>query len=102
MKVNKKEQGLLVGIVILGFILIGLILFQHLEASEPPQLPQTYCTAESREGEFCPAIYKPVCGWFNTTIQCLHYPCAITASNSCEACHNPSVAYWTEDPCPAP
>src|SRR3989338_1561990 len=58
------------------------------------------CTAESREVEFCTKEYRPVCGWFNESIKCIAYPCAITASNPCEACHNPQVEYWTEGECP--
>lgn len=61
---------------------------------------KNYCTAESREGEFCTKEYRPVCGWFNESIKCVAYPCAITASNPCEACQNKQVDYWTEGECP--
>lgn len=61
---------------------------------------QHACDASDRQGDVCPAIYQPVCGWFNDSqIQCLSYPCAQTYSNSCEACHNSQVAYWTSGAC---
>lgn len=60
-----------------------------------------YCSSDSRNGSVCTAIYKPVCGWFNATkIQCIKFPCAQTFSNSCAACHNTDVSYWTEGECP--
>lgn len=59
-----------------------------------------YCDPQSREGEFCTKVYSPVCGWFNKTIQCIKYPCAQNYGNSCEACHNPGVEYYTSGECP--
>lgn len=65
------------------------------------QLPQTYCTLESRTVDGCTAQYDPVCGWFDSNrVQCMDYPCAITAGNACEACRNPDVEYWTPGICP--
>ncbi len=62
---------------------------------------QNYCTPESRQAEICIQLYKPVCGWFNPEkIQCIRYPCAQTFSNSCFACGNENVLYWTEGECP--
>jgi len=67
---------------------------------ETNESAKTYCTEESRKGEFCTAEYNPVCGWFGENVKCVKYPCAITASNSCVACHNSDVEYWTEGECP--
>ncbi len=62
---------------------------------------KTYCAPEPRETDFCIQIYKPVCGWFDPNkIQCIRYPCAQTFSNSCVACSNNDVLYWTEGECP--
>lgn len=62
---------------------------------------KNFCTPESREAETCKAIYEPVCGWFNPEkIQCIKYPCAQTYSNTCAACMNEDVLYWTEGLCP--
>ncbi|MFH1248930.1 MAG: M23 family metallopeptidase [archaeon] len=58
------------------------------------------CSEESRTADACPAIYSPVCGWFNSTIKCIKYPCAATYSNSCEACRDSKVAYWVGSECP--
>ena len=48
----------------------------------------------------CPKIYSPVCGWFDKTVQCLRYPCAINADNYCLACKNKHVIYYTKGKCP--
>jgi len=61
---------------------------------------KNYCNPKSREGSACIALYKPVCGWFGQNIQCIKYPCASTYGNSCEACHNKDVEFWTEGECP--
>lgn len=58
------------------------------------------CTSESRKADACIEIYKPICGWFNSSINCIKYPCAQTYSNECFACINPSVEYWTDGMCP--
>lgn len=63
---------------------------------------QYACPADSRQEGACIALYQPVCGWFNSSqIQCIRYPCAQTYSNSCFACQNQRVSYWTDGECPA-
>jgi hypothetical protein len=57
------------------------------------------CIAEER-GRECPEVYVATCGWYNQDIQCTTHPCAFTYANSCEACNDEKVAYWTEGPCP--
>lgn len=62
---------------------------------------QVYCTEESRTGDACIELYAPVCGWNNPEkIQCIKYPCAETYSNSCFACLDEKVEYYTEGECP--
>ncbi len=64
-------------------------------------LKQNECTAEQRQGNVCPELYGPVCGWFDPArIQCIRYPCAQEFSNGCFACHDDKVLYWTEGECP--
>ncbi len=64
-------------------------------------LKENYCTSEQRIVDVCIEIYKPVCGWFDSSkIQCIKYPCAQTFSNECLACKDSNVAYWTEGECP--
>ena len=50
-------------------------------------------------GEVCTMKNQPVCGWFKESVQCIKAPCAIDASNPCEACANENVAYWIEGEC---
>ena len=71
-------------------------------SNETSQSNQTtiQCSPEEREGEFCPAIYRPVCGYFNQSVQCIKEPCAQTFPNSCQACQNPSVESYSFGPCP--
>jgi len=57
------------------------------------------CNASQR-GQSCEDGYNPVCAWYNQSIKCVKYPCAGTYANSCEACRDVKVAYWTEGPCP--
>lgn len=60
-----------------------------------------YCSPQSRSGDACIQIYQPVCGWYNSTkVQCIKYPCAENFGNSCVACHNSNVDYWTAGVCP--
>ena len=61
------------------------------------------CTPDSRIGEFCLAVFSPVCGYrpdivctANDPITCNY----VTYSNACEACHDPSVASYTTGECP--
>lgn len=62
---------------------------------------RNFCTQESRNAEACTTIYSPVCGWFDPEkIQCIRYPCAQIFSNSCLACIDKQVLYWTSGECP--
>jgi hypothetical protein len=60
----------------------------------------TYCSDESKMVDACIEIYQPVCGWSGPEIQCLKYPCASIYSNSCFACMDENVEYYTEGDCP--
>lgn len=72
-----------------------------LKKSSDSSKEKHFCTPENRETDVCIQLYQPVCGWFNPEkIQCIKYPCANTYSNSCFACTNPDVLYWTEGECP--
>ena len=64
-------------------------------------MEQHYCAPEEKKAEVCIDIYDPVCGWFDPVqIQCIRYPCAQTFSNSCIACADNKVLYWTKGECP--
>lgn len=61
---------------------------------------KTFCTTESRNAQFCTANYKPVCGWFTSSVKCIKYPCAKSFSNKCFACMDNSVNFTTNGECP--
>lgn len=67
---------------------------------ECPEFEKTFCKPEQRGSVACTMEYRPVCGWFDESIQCIKYPCAATYSNPCMACSDEIVAYWTEGECP--
>lgn len=94
----------LIYLIILLFTTSVIILIVNLypfSQKESMKEKKNFCTPESRQENACIEIYKPVCGWFNPEkIQCIKYPCANTYSNSCFACHNEEVSYWTEGQCP--
>ncbi len=72
--------------------------FEIIESNE-----KTFCSLESRNTEACIEIYDPVCGWSDPEkIQCFTYPCASTFSNSCFACKDETVLFWTQGECPGP
>jgi|TARA_Y100000034_G_scaffold110100_1_gene141955 hypothetical protein len=62
---------------------------------------KVYCTPEQREMSGCNRRLDPVCGWSDPAkIQCVKWPCATTYGNSCEACRDEMVLYYTEGECP--
>jgi len=62
-------------------------------------LEKNFCPEERGSG-ICIEIYQPVCGWNGEGVNCFAFPCASTYSNSCFACADENVAYWTEGECP--
>ena len=73
---------------------------QSLPQQPNPEPEKNSCPQSSRGAQICMELYAPVCGWFNSKIECLKYPCAQTFSNSCFACGNNNVDYWTNGECP--
>jgi hypothetical protein len=62
---------------------------------------KVYCTPQDREGDACIMIYDPVCGWSDPAkVQCIKFPCAQTYGNSCQACQDETVLYYTPGVCP--
>jgi len=60
---------------------------------------ETLCLDQDREGDLCPAVVDPVCG-YNTEILCTLVPCNhITYSNPCEACRDTGVVSYTPGAC---
>ena len=52
------------------------------------EIIEHFCLNENL-GEFCMTLYDPVCG----------YPLKETFSNSCFACQNKEMVYWTQGEC---
>ena len=63
---------------------------------EPVVDAKHFCTPEQRNADACIEIYQPVCG-FSSSDENIK-----TFSNSCFACIDENVAYWTEGECPSP
>ena len=59
-----------------------------------------YCTKRNCA---CPFIYKPVCATLNYVINCIQPPCPyynyVSKANSCDACCDPEVWYYTKGKC---
>jgi|ETNmetMinimDraft_2_1059921.scaffolds.fasta_scaffold02863_2 hypothetical protein len=71
------------------------------EREKVPDEGKVYCTPEQRGVSGCNRRLDPVCGWSDPAkIQCVRWPCATTYGNSCEACRDEMVLYYTEDECP--
>jgi len=77
--------------------------FQETPESESDVIVgETQCTAESRKGEFCPAIYQPVCGYRPDSV-CTNSSCEyMTYSSPCDACHDPQVVSFSKGECSNP
>ncbi len=103
---NGKHLFLALLIVLGAFAYYSYVAVDTNEANETKDsigLPDgaIRCSPESRNAEMCITLYKPVCGWNDPEkIQCIRYPCASTYSNSCVACQNENVPYYTEGECP--
>lgn len=48
----------------------------------------------------CTLIVVPTCGWYDETIKCVAYPCAINVSNPCAGCSDKHIKYITCGACP--
>lgn len=97
---KKRMKKSLIALIAIAILVLGAgIYYKITQVTSQPE--KTYCTPESRQGEFCTAQYDPVCGWFNQSVQCITYPCANVYSNNCHACLDTNVDYWTQGVCPS-
>ncbi|MDP3881849.1 MAG: hypothetical protein Q8Q31_03145 [Nanoarchaeota archaeon] len=116
MRQDKINSSLIMAVSIIAFLVLAAILvliwYNMPNSTEnngynPPVYSNNtdnagnLCYEEGRDSDFCTEQYDPVCGWFNQNIQCIKYPCAQTYSNSCFACLDDKVEYWTKGQCPA-
>ena len=57
------------------------------------------CQDADRQGNICPMIYSPVCG-YRPSVACFTIPCKhVTYGNSCQACHDSLVESYTTGEC---
>lgn len=81
------KNYLYIGIGIFLFI-IAIYFGLHVDDS----LEKNYCTQDQREVDICTEEWNPVCGHKGEEL-------FETYSNSCFACRNPEVIYWTKGEC---
>ncbi|MEK6899124.1 MAG: hypothetical protein AABW79_03450 [Nanoarchaeota archaeon] len=58
-----------------------------------------YCAPESRDVE-CDESQGVVCGWFTQQQGSCNGPCVKIFVNTCQACEDDRVEYWTNGDCP--
>jgi len=100
---NNTRGALIAAVLIISVLIAGIVALKDVKDNENGEDDydgkKNYCASE--RPEICAQIYQPVCGWFGQKRQCIKYPCAETYSNSCTACSNENVEYWTDGVCPA-
>jgi len=103
-------EALTVIIIILAAIVLALIISYYyfsnnhgatikVEGNETIE-NKNYCSEESRNAVICVEDKQEVCGWFDSSIKCLKYPCAENYKNPCYACLNSNIEYWVNEECP--
>jgi len=97
-----KSRNSFILILVLALLLIGIALYminknQNIHSA---QNNFTNCKESQRNAEACIEIYAPVCGYVQ--VECIKAPCnpvQETFSNSCFACSNSRVLYYSEGVC---
>lgn len=59
------------------------------------------CRPSQRNADVCTSEHSPVCGYRNFPENCDAEVCQETFSNSCNACSNTEILYYTPGPCTA-
>lgn len=78
---------------------ISLMIVTSISSLKKPTIFPYTCTKADRNRDCECAKHRTVCGWFDQTIQCVRYPCAITSNSICEACLNEHVFEVTDGDC---
>lgn len=106
-RLEKRDRAISFLVVFFSLIAFFLLIyssgiFNKNENNNPPDdwEKKVYCTSAQRGNGACIQIFQPVCGWFDDSVQCVKYPCAETYSNSCFACMDEKVEYYTKGECP--
>lgn len=74
---------------------------QVIQDPEDPEIQYEphYCAPESRDIE-CDESQDVVCGWFTDQEATCEGPCVKIFVNTCQACSDSRVEYWTQGDCP--
>ena len=75
-------------------------LLTSVEICESLSNEKVYCNSDEKHIRECSDNFSMTCGWFYPNVDCLIPPCKENFPDSCHACDNPSVEYWTEGACP--
>jgi hypothetical protein len=98
---EKLSENPVIVALILAAVVFSFLFVLGLGVAFPGAGDKHYCTPDQRGATVFPALYHPVCAWFDPKIvQCIRYPCAQNEDNEFAACANPNVLYWTEGGCP--
>ncbi len=98
---NNLKKTIIFFVVSLSVLTLIIFALEFFRASTDSETEKTLCLDSQRNAENCIQFYSPVCGWNDPEkIQCIKYPCAQTYSNSCFACSDENVQFWTEGECP--
>ena len=94
-RISKSQRRKLQRLEIISIIFVSLVFFFFVytalsdSKNNETEPHRHYCTPEQRNVDVCIEIYEPVCG----------YPVEQTFSNSCFACMDETVEYWTHGTC---
>ena len=66
------------------------------------KLQYTMCDEDSKNAEVWPMVFDPMCAWFDSSANCNSdkKPCAVQASNGCEACRVREAVKFSAGECP--
>jgi len=81
--------------------LIFLLLLFTASKEITTQVTYPYICDPNNRPSVCTMEYTGVCGWNDSTIKCLAYPCATTYATACTACSVAHVEKVTPGVCPA-
>ncbi len=87
-------------LLIIGILTYILIPINKTQTPSDNNKQKINCLPEQRLSDYCIEIYKPVCGY--RQVQCVTTPCnpvPETFSNSCTACSDDMILFYTEGEC---
>lgn len=88
---ENEHKYIIVGIVLILTLIVATIFYLP-RNDDSREEEKTYCQEEQRNVDACTQEYNPVCGHRNDSS-------TKTYSNSCHACMNSEVEYYTPGEC---